>query len=90
MQTTTTELITLQNRLTTGEAAKVSRKSPSCIFRWWRDGVRGVHLECIRLGRTLYTSEAALEKFGREVAQAHAEQRTAAADARDSEPVAGL
>jgi hypothetical protein len=42
--------------------------SPSCVFRWIRDGVKTpsgerVHLEAARLGGRLITSRAALERF---------------------------
>lgn len=68
--TTEEQLVTMANRLTLAEAGRVAAKSPSAIFRWIRDGVRGVHLAHIRLGRSIYTSEPAMEAFGRAVADA--------------------
>lgn len=75
MAPTIVPLVTLANRLSLAQAAQRIGKSPSCIFRWHRDGVLGVRLQCLRLGRSLATSEAALEQFGREVAAAHAAKR---------------
>ncbi len=67
--------ITLENRLTLSEAGrKVGEKTkpvaPSTIYRWIDQGLHGVKLAHIRLGRRIYTSAPALERFGREVAEA--------------------
>jgi hypothetical protein len=35
----------------------------SCLFRWAKNGLRGVRLETIRVGGTLCTSRQALERF---------------------------
>lgn len=43
---------------------------PSTIFRWMKDGVRGVRLEYANVGRKLATSEAALARFFAAVAAA--------------------
>ena len=64
-------MIDLQNEsiLSLSEAAKalprVEGKRPhtSTIFRWTRDGVRGVRLDSVRLGRRLCTSREALQRF---------------------------
>jgi hypothetical protein len=90
MQAETLPPITMRNRLSLAQAARLVDKSPSCLFRWHRDGVQGVRLDCLRFGRSLFTSEAALEQFARDVAEAHHINRTSAADVADSEPVAGL
>ena len=51
------------------EATKVlprlngKRPSISTLWRWCRKGLRGVHLEYIRLGRSIATSEEALNRF---------------------------
>lgn len=77
MQTTETHvqvLITIADRLTLPQAARLIGKSPSCLFRWWRDGVAGVRLQCLRFGRSLFTSEAAIEQFAREVSAAKSQQ----------------
>lgn len=37
--------------------------SPSTLWRWHRKGVRGVHLEAIRLPSGLVTSVQALQRF---------------------------
>lgn len=70
----TPALITIKNRMTLPKAAHRIGKSPSCLFRWWRDGVAGVRLPCLRFGRSLFTSEAALEQFAREVSEAKSRQ----------------
>ena len=55
--------------LSLGEATRavpaIEGKHPnaSTIFRWTRDGVRGVRLDSIRLGRRLCTSREALQRF---------------------------
>ena len=36
---------------------------PATFYRWVRDGLRGVHLEAIRVGGMLCTSEEALSRF---------------------------
>jgi hypothetical protein len=36
----------------------------SACYRWIQRGVRGVRLEAIRIGGTMYTSVEALERFG--------------------------
>lgn len=37
--------------------------SPTTVWRWATRGVRGVRLECIRVGRRMCTSRAALFRF---------------------------
>lgn len=61
-------LVTMQNRISLADAGGLVNKSPSAIFRWIRDGVRGQRLDHIRLGRSIFTSESAIEDFGRRVA----------------------
>lgn len=54
--------------------------SVSTIFRWARKGYRGHHLEQVRIGDTLHTSEAALKRFFQRCRQpASPEARPAAA-----------
>lgn len=36
----------------------------SACYRWIQRGVRGVRLEAVRIGGTMYTSVEALERFG--------------------------
>jgi hypothetical protein len=50
-------------------------KSPAAVFRWISDGVRGERLDHIRLGRSIFTSEAAINDFGRRVADARTRAR---------------
>lgn len=62
-------LINLQNRINLAQAAKAVGVAPSTVFRWTR-GTHGVKLACARLGRRMYTSEAALTEFMNELAKA--------------------
>jgi hypothetical protein len=39
------------------------RRHVSTLYRWSRDGYRGVVLETIRIGRARYTSREALQRF---------------------------
>ncbi len=70
--------ITLENRLTLSEAGRKVNTSPSTIWRWITDGTHGIKLGHIRLGRRVFTSEPALERFGREVAEAREATNAAA------------
>jgi hypothetical protein len=47
------------------------RPSISTLWRWCRKGLRGVHLEYIRMGRNIATSREALNRFF--MALAHAD-----------------
>lgn len=49
----------------------------SACYRWIQRGVRGITLEAVRIGGTLYTSVEALERFGCRLAD-----RTVAAPAQ--------
>lgn len=61
------------NHETLLSVAEVPRRLPSrpggrrvhisAVYRWIRRGVRGVRLEAIRVGGTMYTSVEALERF---------------------------
>ncbi len=62
--------ISNETLLTLTEAAQVRprgrRGQPthvSTVHRWIANGVRGVHLEAIRLGGQLYTSKEAIQRF---------------------------
>lgn len=41
----------------------------SAVYRWIQRGVRGVHLESIRIGGTTYTSSEALQRFAQGLSQ---------------------
>ena len=60
--------------LTLSEAAKLlpDRPHPSTLHRWRLNGVHGVRLESVQIGRKRYTSQEALARF--------IERSTAAAD----------
>ena len=60
--------------LSLDEAAKLlpGGKSKSALYRWWKHGHRGVRLECRMVGRNLYTSREALDRFTAAVADAAA------------------
>jgi len=49
----------------------------STIYKWWRDGVAGVHLEAGFLGNKLYTSVEAVQRF-RNAIEAKKRQRKSA------------
>jgi hypothetical protein len=62
--------------VTLAEAAKIlpplygKRPAISTIWRWCRKGIRGVHLEYIRVGRNIATSREALGRFVNRLAEA--------------------
>ena len=76
-----------EKMLTLDEAAKLMPLPGGCskssLYRWWRYGYNGVKLECRRVGRAVFTSLEALERF----AAALAEVRTEANAAQPSEDV---
>jgi hypothetical protein len=41
----------------------------SAIYRWIKQGVRGIRLEALRLGGTTYTSSEALQRFASQLSQ---------------------
>jgi hypothetical protein len=45
------------------------RAHPSCLYRWARDGVRGVRLEVLCAGATTCTSIEALQRFFNELTE---------------------
>lgn len=45
------------------------RLHPSTVWRWIRDGIRGVHLEHCEVGRRVATSREALTRFFNALAQ---------------------
>jgi len=42
----------------------------STLWRWCRKGLRGIHLEYLRMGRKIVTSKEALHRFFTELAEA--------------------
>jgi len=66
--TATTDEITLANRLSLAEAGRELGVSPSTVYRWIAPGMHGVRLNHLRIGRRVFTSAPALERFGRELA----------------------
>ena len=66
-----------EKMLTLDEAAELMPLPGGCskssLYRWWRYGYNGVKLECRRVGRALFTSREAVERF----AAALADVRTA-------------
>lgn len=67
--------------LTMAEAAKTcpkiggKRRSTVTLWRWATKGIKGVKLEHVQIGRDIRTTEAALNAFFRDVANAPAEER---------------
>jgi len=65
--------------LTLAEATKVmprinGRRPAICtLWRWCRKGLRGVHLEYLRIGRNIVTSRRALRRFFADLAAADRE-----------------
>ena len=69
------ELLTLSQAARALPAIDGKRVHPSTIFRWIVDGVRGVKLEHVRVGRRICTTEAALTKFMNALAEAPKPER---------------
>ena len=65
-----------EKMITLDEAAKLmpvpGARSKSSLYRWWRYGYNGVKLECRRVGRALFTSREAVERFAAALAGAGA------------------
>ena len=65
-----------ENMITLEDAAKLTPvpggRSKSSLYRWWRYGYNGVKLECRRVGRSLFTSRDAVERFAAKLAAAGA------------------
>ncbi len=63
IDTTTEEILTLSQaaRLVPHPGAKPP--STSTLWRWCRKGINGARLEYIRVGRRIFTSQAALSRF---------------------------
>ncbi len=62
--------ISTEHLLSLNEAAKLrplGRGNRPCnistVFRWVKNGVKGVKLEALRLGGALYTSREAIQRF---------------------------
>ena len=62
--------------LTLTEATKIlprhngKRVAISTLWRWCREGLRGVHLDYVRIGRRISTSREALNRFFNALAEA--------------------
>lgn len=68
IDTTKEHLITLSEA-----AARLPRRGgrkvhTSTLWRWARKGLRGVHLQYVRLGGRIYTSDEALNRFANALA----------------------
>ena len=65
-----------EKMLTLDEAAKLMPVPGGCskssLYRWWRDGYHGVKLECRRVGRGLFTSLEAVERFAAKLGESGA------------------
>lgn len=87
---------TTDRLLTLTEAAKIcpkvggKRLSTVTMWRWTMEGLAGVRLEHARVGRCVFTTEEALNRFFRDVANARVEQgvpkSSALAGTRASQP----
>ena len=71
-------MTTQEHRLTLSQAARRvppypdgKHVSPSTVWRWIVHGVRGVKLESYPIGRRLFTTAEAIERFSRRLREAH-------------------
>lgn len=57
--------VTNEQVITLNEAARILPKRPhvSCLYRWTKQGCRGVVLESVQVGGTRCTSKEALQRF---------------------------
>lgn len=57
--------VVLDELLSLSEAAKrlPQKPSPATLYRWRTKGANGVHLKCVRIGRTWYTTIRWLNDF---------------------------
>lgn len=53
------------------------RPTPSCLYRWYAYGLRGVKLEGLRVGGNICTTLQALERFFTQLAEARGERMPA-------------
>jgi Protein of unknown function (DUF1580) len=72
--------LTNEQALSLTEASKAlppidgRRPHPSTIFRWCKNGLRGVHLEFVRIGNRVCTSREALSRFANRLAEVDSER----------------
>lgn len=78
----TEELLTFADAARTLPAPDGKHPAASTLYRWYRDGYRGVHLECTRVGRALYTSREAVARHRAAMDAADAERLATLADER--------
>lgn len=83
--------ISKEELLTLTEVTKVLPKvkprgiSSNCVWRWCRQGIKGVTLDYVRIGARMYTSTEALNRFANAVADADRQQHAEAERAREAE-----
>ena len=67
---------------------RIDGKRPhvSTMWRWCRKGVRGVHLEHVRLGHRICTSNEALSRFVNALAEVDSQAHPPSAPAKKPEP----
>jgi hypothetical protein len=80
------EILTLPDACRALPRVDGKRPHVSTIWRWCREGVRGVRLEYARLGGRLLTSRQALARFAVNVAEADRQAATPAPPASPPEP----
>lgn len=80
-------MTTREHRLTLSQAARRvppyadgKHVSPSTVWRWIVHGVRGVKLESYPIGRRLFTTAEAIERFSRRLREAHDQAHRVDAD----------
>lgn len=64
------ELLNLADAARALPLVRGKRLHVSSVWRWCRNGVNGVRLEYLRLGRRIFTSRAALARFAQLLAEA--------------------
>ena len=58
------------------------RRAPSTLYRWCRHGINGVRLDYVRIGRTMATSQEAIERFLTDLTEADEQKGDRATGAR--------
>ncbi len=70
------EILTLAQASKRIPAIDGKRPHVATLYRWWSRGINGIHLECLKVGRKLGTTEENLNKFFVECGAAGPQPRT--------------
>ncbi len=63
------ELLTFSEAAACLPRIKGKKIAISSVWRWARKGIKGVRLECVRVGGRFFTSKEALERFAKKLAK---------------------